>query len=158
MPYTIHIQTHDFDVGEEHKQLRQDSPAIGAIVTFTGLVREFVDKNNPQQNQTNAALFLEHYPSMTEKVLSSIIDQAEQRWQITHTRIIHRIGHLPLSEQIVFVGVNSPHRNDAFSAARFIMDCLKTDAPFWKKEIGPSGEKWVDVKESDIVAKKTWLK
>jgi molybdopterin synthase catalytic subunit len=146
---TINIQTHDFDVGEEHRQLRKDAPTIGAIVTFTGLVRELA-------NSDSTELFLEHYPAMTEKVLNNIIDQAKQRWNVTNTRIIHRIGHLSLSEQIVFVGVNSPHRDDAFKAASFIMDFLKTDAPFWKKEITTSGEKWVEAKESDAVAKKSW--
>jgi molybdopterin synthase catalytic subunit len=93
---------------------------------------------------------------MTEKVLNDIINQAKQRWNINNSRIIHRIGQLTLGEQIVFVGVNSPHRADAFSAAEFIMDFLKTEAPFWKKEITDTGEAWVEAKASDDTAKKKW--
>jgi molybdopterin synthase catalytic subunit len=150
IPNAIRIQKDDFNVGEEHTALQQDAPSIGAIVTFTGLVREFTKGEDTQ-------LFLEHYPAMTEKVLNNIIDQAEQRWNIISTRIIHRIGHLSLGEQIVFIGVNSAHRADAFAAATFIMDFLKTDAPFWKKEITPTGEAWVDAKDSDDSAKQSWL-
>ncbi|MGS2717934.1 molybdenum cofactor biosynthesis protein MoaE [Eionea flava] len=157
----ISIQTHDFDVGEEHQQLRKDSPSIGAIVTFTGIVRELYnnaeeplkDKKEPEK----VDLFLEHYAGMTEKVLADIIHQAKQRWAITHVRIIHRIGHLSLNDQIVFIGVNSPHRADAFSAAAFIMDFLKTDAPFWKKEITSTKEEWVAAKTSDARASNHWI-
>jgi molybdopterin synthase catalytic subunit len=145
----ISVQENDFNVGEEHTALQQDAPRVGAIVTFTGLVREVVPGEDTQ-------LFLEHYPAMTEKVLSNIIDQAKQRWDIISTRVIHRIGHLSLSEQIVFIGVNSPHRADAFAAATFIMDFLKNDAPFWKKEITPEGETWVEAKASDTDAKDNW--
>ncbi|MFT5420660.1 MAG: molybdopterin synthase catalytic subunit [Candidatus Endobugula sp.] len=145
----ISIQHADFDVGNEHQQLCQDAPSIGAIVTFTGLVRECT-----KGEDTN--LTLEHYPAMTEKVLSDIINRAKQRWDINNSRIIHRIGQLTLGEQIVFVGVNSPHRADAFAAAAFIMDFLKTEAPFWKKEITKTDEAWVKAKESDETAKKKW--
>lgn len=145
----ISIQTHDFILADEYAQLRNDAPQIGAIVTFTGLVREFVEGDNTD-------LFLEHYSGMTENVLSNIIKQAHDRWDITNTRVIHRIGHLRLGEQIVFVGINSPHRKDAFAAAEFIMDYLKTEAPFWKKEITNDGEAWVKAKESDEDAKKRW--
>ena len=146
----IRIQEHDFNVGDEHTALQQDAPSIGAIVTFTGLVREFTKGEDTQ-------LFLEHYPAMTEKVLNNIVKQATQRWGIISTRIIHRIGYLSLGEQIVFIGVNSPHRADAFAAATFIMDFLKTDAPFWKKEITLTGESWVEAKDSDASAKDNWL-
>ena len=146
----IRIQENDFNVGDEHTALQQDAPSIGAIVTFTGLVREFTKGEDTQ-------LFLEHYPAMTEKVLNNIVKQATQRWGIISTRIIHRIGYLSLGEQIVFIGVNSPHRADAFAAATFIMDFLKTDAPFWKKEITPTGEAWVEAKDSDAGARKHWL-
>ncbi len=149
MKNVIRIQTGDFDVGQEHHQLSQDAPHIGAIVTFTGLVRELT-------NGESTDLFLEHYPAMTEKVLKDIVQQAHERWDIINTRVIHRIGHLSLSEQIVFVGVNSAHRKDAFAAAEFIMDFLKTDAPFWKKEITAQGEKWVEAKASDTEAKDKW--
>ena len=146
----ISIQTDDFDLSHEYLQLRKDSPRIGAIVTFTGLVREV----SPSTEDTQ--LFLEHYPAMTEKVLANIISQAKERWDIINTRIIHRIGHLSRDEQIVFVGVNSPHRGDAFAVCEFIMDFLKTDAPFWKKEITPTGGFWVEAKDSDKLAQKKW--
>ncbi len=145
----ISIQTHDFSIEQEYQQLIKDAPKIGAIVTFTGLVREFTDNKHVD-------LFLEHYPEMTEKVLADIIVQAQQRWPILSARIIHRIGHLPLGDQIVFVGVNSPHRGDAFAACEFIMDFLKTDAPFWKKEITQDSEHWVEAKQTDSQAKKRW--
>ena len=149
----INIQRHDFSVAEEYLQLQKDSPSIGAIVTFSGLVREFYSGKN---GNSKSDLFLEHYPVMTEKVLGNIIDQAKQRWGITQCRIVHRIGRLSLGEQIVFVGVNSPHRKEAFAACEFIMDFLKTDAPFWKKEISPEGETWVEAKKSDSAATKRW--
>ncbi len=149
MSHTISIQTDDFSVEQEHQRLSLDAPRIGAIVTFTGLVREFT-----QDDQTD--LFLEHYPAMTEKVLHDIITQATQRWDIINTRVIHRIGHLTLGENIVFVGVNSAHRHDAFAAAEFIMDFLKTEAPFWKKEITAQGEHWVEAKQSDDISKQKW--
>jgi molybdopterin synthase catalytic subunit len=145
----ISIQPEDFDVGKEHQQLCQDAPSIGAIVTFTGLVREFTKGEDTD-------LYLEHYPAMTEKALNGIINQAKQRWNINNSRIIHRIGQLTLGEKIVFVGVNSPHRADAFAAAEFIMDFLKTEAPFWKKEITKKGEAWVEAKKSDAIAKQKW--
>ena len=145
----IRIQQEDFDLAIEYAQLQQDSPSIGAIVTFTGLVREF-SLNDP------TGLFLEHYPGMTEKVLANIVIQAKQRWDIKQTRIIHRIGPLNLEDQIVFVGVNSPHRKEAFEACEFIMDFLKTEAPFWKKEMTAEGEHWVEAKASDDIAKKNW--
>jgi molybdopterin synthase catalytic subunit len=145
----IRIQTEDFDLAKEYQALRQQSPTVGAIVTFTGLVREFTQGENTD-------LFLEHYPAMTEKVLMQIIMQAKQRWDIQHIRVIHRIGYLRLGEQIVFVGTNSAHRADAFAAAEFVMDFLKTEAPFWKKEITPQGENWVAAKTSDTLAKQHW--
>ena len=149
MHHLISIQTENFNVGQAHQQLALAAPHIGAIVTFTGLVREFAAGDNTD-------LFLEHYPAMTEKVLLDIIQQAAQRWNIINVHVIHRIGRLSLGEQIVFVGVNSAHRNDAFSAAEFIMDFLKTEAPFWKKEITAQGEHWVDAKNSDAIAKQKW--
>jgi molybdopterin synthase catalytic subunit len=149
MSHTIQIQTDNFSVGHEHQQLALAAPHIGAIVTFTGLVREFIPGDN-------TALFLEHYPAMTEKTLLDIVSQANKRWHIINTRVTHRIGHLTLGEQIVFVGVNSAHRHDAFAAAEFIMDFLKTDAPFWKKEITAQSEHWVEAKQSDCVSKQKW--
>lgn len=149
MTTMIKVQHDDFDIMQEYEILRGASPRIGAIVTFTGLVREFT-----AGDQTD--IFLEHYPGMTEKVLAEIVEQAKQRWDIIHTTIVHRIGHLSLGEHIVFVGVNSAHRQDAFDACEYIMDFLKTEAPFWKKEITNQGEAWVEAKASDSSAKQRW--
>lgn len=147
---SIRVQTEDFDLSAEYKQLRQASPAIGAIVTFSGLVRDF----NVGDDVTS--LFLEHYPGMTEKVLSGICKQARQRWSINDIGVIHRIGELTPSEQIVFVGVSSAHRGDAFQACEFIMDFLKTQAPFWKKEQTLDGDRWVDARDTDSDAAERW--
>ncbi len=146
----ISVQTHDFSLDDEYQQLRKDSPRIGAIVTFSGLVRDMLPEAG------NTRLFLEHYPGMTEKTLEDIVGQAKQRWEITQARIIHRVGHLACSDQIVFVGISSPHRGEAFSACEFIMDFLKTQAPFWKKEITPQGETWVEAKASDQAKTDSW--
>ncbi len=145
----ISIQEKDFDHAEEYKQLCADAPRIGAIVTFCGLVREFDDGEGE-------GLFLEHFPGMTEKTLQNICEQAHQRWPIISTRIIHRIGKMNLGEQIVFVGVNSAHRKAAFNACAFIMDFLKTQAPFWKKAINTNTEYWVEAKDSDQKAQQQW--
>ena len=149
MSAEIIIQHSDFSVAAEHKALMKDAPKMGAVVTFTGLVREFDDGRG-------RGLFLEHYPAMTEKVLKDISAQAATRWPIINSRIIHRIGELTLGEQIVFVGVNSAHRDAAFDACRFIMDFLKTDAPFWKKALTTHNDYWIDAKDSDQQAKNTW--
>lgn len=145
----IAIQTDDFSHAVQYQALSDDAPKIGAIVTFTGLVRDFDDGQG-------RGLFLEHYPAMTEKVLHSITAQAAKRWPIINSRIIHRIGEMSLGEQIVFVGVNSAHRDAAFNACRYIMDFLKTDAPFWKKALNHDKDYWIDAKASDQQAKNTW--
>ncbi|MEO0443398.1 MAG: molybdenum cofactor biosynthesis protein MoaE [Pseudomonadota bacterium] len=146
---SVSIQQDDFDCIDEYKLLLADAPKIGAIVTFCGLVREF------DQGQ-GLALELEHYPQMTEKVLLGIIAEAKARWPILNVRIVHRIGRLSLSEQIVFVGVNSEHRQAAFKACHFIMDLLKTKAPFWKKAISQQGDYWLAAKACDQRAKAAW--
>ena len=150
----IQVQTGDFNQQTEYDRLRQSSET-GAVVTFTGLVRDFnVNKN---QCEKISALTLEHYPAMTEKALSLIVEQATTRWSLINTTIIHRVGELALSDQIVFVGVASVHRGDAFAACEFIMDFLKTEAPFWKKETKNTGEYyWVDARESDQAALEKW--
>ncbi|WP_197482825.1 molybdenum cofactor biosynthesis protein MoaE, partial [Oleiphilus sp. HI0128] len=141
----------DFSIENEYQTLRNNHAlATGAICTFSGLVREFGDRPNVN------GMFLEHYPGMTEQCLQKIIQQAAERWQILEARVIHRVGPLHLSEQIVFVGVSSAHRADAFAACEFIMDYLKSDAPFWKKEITKDGAEWVEAKESDLDRKKRW--
>ncbi len=146
----ISIQTDDFDVGTEYEALRGTGPGTGAIVTFSGLVRDSGDLSGV------TGLFLEHYPGMTEQVIQGLIDEAGRRWDVQRARVIHRIGRLALADQIVFVGVCSAHRGDAFAACEFIMDALKTSAPFWKKEITREGEHWVEQKESDVARSRNW--
>lgn len=145
----IQIQTDDFQVGNEYEDLKCESAAYGAVVTFTGIVRE-------QSSIGMTAMFLEHYPGMTEKSLNSIVEQARERWPLGKVTVIHRVGHLELNDNIVFVGVASAHRVAAFEAAQFIMDYLKKDAPFWKKEIGDAAQDWVEQKESDLEAAERW--
>lgn len=152
----ISIQEADFDTAKEYQQLRADAPDIGAIATFTGLVRDFNRVDSAPGDNKVEGLFLEHYPGMTEKSLETIIAQARERWQITNARIVHRIGALRPGDQIVFVGVNSAHRGDAFAACEFIMDFLKTQAPFWKKEQTDSGDRWVESRESDQQSAERW--
>ncbi len=150
MTHSIRIQEQDFNLNEEYQLLRQDCPSIGAAVTFVGLMREFNDGDEV------SSLYLEHYSGMTEKVLEKIVLQAQQRWKLQCINIIHRVGELRPSDQIVYVGVTSAHRGEAFSACEFIMDFLKTQAPFWKKEQTSNGERWVDAKESDQNAQQRW--
>ncbi|MCP5076995.1 MAG: molybdopterin synthase catalytic subunit MoaE [Psychromonas sp.] len=146
----IKVQTEDFNQQIEYDRLRQES-STGAVVTFTGLVRDI------NQGEQISALTLEHYPAMTEKALTDIVEQAKARWSLINTTVIHRVGELGLLDQIVFVGVASLHRGDAFAACEFIMDHLKTQAPFWKKETNSQGESyWVDARESDQSALNKW--
>ena len=148
---SIKVQAEDFDVGEAYQALATNV-STGAVVFFVGLVR---DQN---LGESVSALELEHYPGMTEKSLQQIAAQAAQRWPIADASIIHRVGKLALNEQIVFVGVNAKHRQAAFDAAQFIMDYLKTQAPFWKKEHTASGASWLDARESDQLALDKWRK
>ena len=147
---SISIQEQDFNHAEEYQRLQSDAPEIGAIVTFCGLVRDF-------DHGKGCGLKLEHYPGMTEKTLANIIKQARERWPIINVRIVHRVGALALGDQIVFVGVNSAHRDAAFRACEFIMDFLKTQAPFWKKAITSGQEYWIAAKPSDKDAEQRWL-
>lgn len=146
---SIQIQTEDFDLATEYAALGQ-SHSTGAIVTFIGKVRDF------NQGDSVSGLTLEHYPGMTEKSLAKILIEAETRWSIQGVKVIHRIGELALGDQIVFVGVASMHRGDAFQACEFIMDYLKTQAPFWKKEATEDGSHWVDARETDTTAADRW--
>jgi molybdopterin synthase catalytic subunit len=146
----IKVQREDFDLKMEYDALRRASQSPGAIVTFTGLVRDV----SKQQHIT--AMELEHYPGMTEKSLQAIIAESAERWPIDRVTVIHRIGRLLPDEQIVFVGVSSSHRAAAFAACEFIMDFLKTRAPFWKKEFTDQGSYWVEAKESDHDAALRW--
>jgi molybdopterin synthase catalytic subunit len=145
----ISVQFADFSLKHEAEALRLGNH-VGAIVTFSGLVRDM------HEDQQVTGLFLEHYPGMTEKSLHAIAEEAQARWPLLAVTIIHRIGELKAGDQIVFVGVSSAHRSAAFSACEFLMDYLKTRAPFWKKSIQASGEIWVDAKESDAVASERW--
>ena len=146
----VRVQAEDFDVSAEIAQLRQGRADIGAVATFIGLVRDI------NEGADVAAMTLEHYPGMTEKALQDIVDQAKSRWDIYDALVIHRIGTLRTGDQIVFVAVTGAHRGEAFAACEFIMDYLKTEAPFWKKEQTAQGERWVDARNSDDAARERW--
>ena len=148
----IRIQEADFDLTTEVKLLRKDDPRVGAVVTFVGTVRDMNDGSQVK------GMTLEHYPGMTEKSLEEIIIQAKGRWDIYKTLVIHRVGPLLPEDQIVLVAVTSAHRGEAFAACEFIMDYLKTAAPFWKKEETPEGGKWVDARVTDDAAMARWKK
>lgn len=151
MTFSICVQQNDFDVGQEYSALIAGNAAAGAVVFFVGRVRDFND------GRLVAGLSLEHYPGMTEKILEQILTEAKLRWDLVSARIIHRVGELRLGDQIVFVGVTSAHREHAFQAAEFLMDFLKTRAPFWKKEITQEGKNvWVEAKNKDGEAAERW--
>lgn len=146
----VRVQTEDFDLTTEVKKLRLANPKVGAIVTFVGTVRDIND------GADIAAMELEHYAGMTEKALEDIVQQARMRWEFFDALVIHRVGSLMPLDQIVLVAITSSHRGEAFAACEFIMDYLKTAAPFWKKEQTPSGARWVDARESDDHALAKW--
>ena len=147
---TVRVQTEDFDVGAELTALRAGDGRVGAVASFVGVVRDL------SEGQTISAMTLEHYPGMTEKALEAIVADARARWDIFDALVIHRVGPLLPCDQIVLVAVSSAHRGEAFAACEFIMDYLKTQAPFWKKEDTPEGGHWVDARDSDDVALKRW--
>jgi molybdopterin synthase catalytic subunit len=146
----VRIQTQDFDLSQEIKQLRAGDARVGAVATFVGTVRDRNDGSDV------AAMTLEHYPGMTEKSLEEIIEKAKARWDIFDVLIIHRVGLLNIEDQIVLTAVTSAHRGEAFAACEYVMDYLKTLAPFWKKEDTPEGARWVDARLSDDEALKKW--
>ena len=146
----ICIQTEDFDLGQEVAQMRANKPQIGAIVSFVGTVRDIND------GASVAAMELEHYPGMTEKALQEIVQQAQQEWQLIEVTVIHRVGPLLPMDQIVLVAVAAQHRGNAFAACEFIMDFLKSRAPFWKKEATEQGARWVDARSTDEAALLKW--
>ena len=148
----VSVQTEDFDVSHEIAAVRRDNPRIGAIASFVGVVRDLNDGDSV------AEMTLEHYPGMTEKSIDDIITEARTRWDVMNARVIHRVGTLKPLDQIVLVVVASGHRGDAFAACEFIMDYLKTRAPFWKKEQTPNGGRWVDARVADDVAAERWEK
>jgi len=149
---TVRIQTADFDLSTEIAALRSGDLEVGAIVSFVGTVR---DMNEGRQVNS---MELEHYAGMTEKALADIIVEAKSRWSIHEALVIHRIGKMLSGEQIVLVAVTGQHRGEAFAACEFIMDYLKTAAPFWKKEATPTGEHWVDARSTDDEAMARWRK
>lgn len=149
-PPRVFIQTRDFDLSAEVTALRSGDARVGAVCTFVGTVR---DRNDGSSVQT---LELEHYPGMTEKAIESMIDDAHHRFDIYAARVIHRVGVLQPLEQIVLVAVTSAHRGVSFQACEFLMDYLKTQAPFWKKEQTPQGARWVDARVADDTALQRW--
>ena len=146
----VRVQTEDFDLTTEITQLRANTPKVGAIVNFVGVVRDL------NEGEQIAEMELEHYPGMTEKALEDIITQARSRWDLFDALVIHRVGPLKPLDQIVLVAVTSAHRGEAFAACEFIIDYLKTQAPFWKKEQTPQGSRWVDARVTDDEAMKKW--
>jgi molybdopterin synthase catalytic subunit len=147
---TVRIQTEDFDIGAEIERLRHANPKIGAVASFIGVVRDV------NEGDAVAEMTLEHYPGMTEKSIEEIIDQARGRWEVFDALVIHRVGTLKPTDQIVLVVVTGSHRGDAFAACEFIMDYLKTRAPFWKKECTPAGTRWVEARATDDIAAERW--
>ena len=150
MPARVSIQTEDFDVSTELAALREGDKAVGAVCSFVGTVR---DRN---EGASVSTLELEHYPGMTEKSIEAMIDAAHARFDIRAARVIHRVGVLQPLDQIVFVAVTSAHRGESFKACEFLMDYLKTQAPFWKKEQTSEGARWVDARVSDDTALAKW--
>ena len=146
----VRVQHEDFDVGAEIGRLRAGDPRIGAVASFVGVVRDL------NEGADVATMALEHYPGMTEKALTAIVDQAKSRWDLYDVLVIHRVGELKPTDQIVLVVATSAHRGDAFAACEFVMDYLKTEAPFWKKETTPTGARWVDARDSDEAARERW--
>lgn len=147
---TVRVQEADFDVSAELAALRRNDASIGAIATFVGLVRDMNDGAGVSE------MTLEHYPGMTEKALEAIVVEARERWNVFDALVIHRVGRLLPTEQIVFVAVTGAHRGETFAACEFIMDYLKTRAPFWKREVTPAGARWVDARETDDSAAERW--
>ncbi|HLS19521.1 MAG TPA: molybdopterin synthase catalytic subunit MoaE [Paracoccaceae bacterium] len=147
---SVSVQTEDFDIAAEIEALTAHDCEIGAVATFTGLVREL------SEHGAISTMELQHYPGMTERALAEIVEQARARWPLQGVRVIHRYGPLAPGERIVLVVTASRHRQAAFEAAAFLMDYLKTRAPFWKKESGPAGDHWVDARESDDTALARW--
>jgi molybdopterin synthase catalytic subunit len=150
MTSRVSIRTQDFDVAAEIAALRRDDAGVGAVCSFIGTVR---DRND---GRAVSAMELEHYPGMTEKAIEQMIDEAMRRFDIRAARVIHRVGPLQLQDQIVLVAVTSSHRGESFKACEFLMDYLKTQAPFWKKETTPQGERWVDARVTDDAALERW--
>ena len=146
----VRVQTGPFDLAEELEALRGGDPRVGALVSFLGYMRDF-NQGGPVEKMT-----LEHYPGMTEKALEAIVAEARERWDLLGVRVVHRVGRLTPGDPIVLVAVTSAHRSEAFRACEFVIDYLKTRAPFWKKERTPEGERWVAARQSDQEAGERW--
>jgi molybdopterin synthase catalytic subunit len=146
----VRIQTGDFDAGAEIAALRRGNPKVGAVASFIGVCRDANDGDSVSK------MTLEHYPGMTEKALEKIVDEAKQRWKVMDVLVVHRVGELKPADQIVLVVVTGAHRGEAFAACEFIMDYLKTRAPFWKKEQTIQGSRWVEARSSDDDAAQRW--
>lgn len=149
-PPRVRIQTEDFDLAREVASLREGDGGVGAVASFIGTVRERSD------GAAVSRMELEHYPGMTERSIEAMIDAAMQRFDLRAARVVHRVGVLEVGAQIVLVAVSSAHRGQAFAACEFLMDYLKTQAPFWKKETTPEGERWVDARVADDEALRRW--
>ncbi|HZP91300.1 MAG TPA: molybdopterin synthase catalytic subunit MoaE [Burkholderiales bacterium] len=146
----VRVQTEDFDAGREIERLRHGNPKVGAVASFVGVVRDL------NEGDAVSELTLEHYPGMTEKALEEIVAEARSRWDIYDALVIHRVGTMKPADQIVLVVVTSAHRGEAFRACEFLMDYLKTRAPFWKKERTGAGSRWVEARASDEAAADRW--
>jgi len=153
-PVAVHVavQHDEFDVGEEIRRLQGSASDVGGISTFVGVVRDIND-----DDEVNA-LYLEHYPGMTEKQIDDILAEAASRWNVLGVTVIHRVGQLYPADPIVFVGIASRHRGDAFDACEFVIDYLKTRATFWKKEQTLDGERWLETRSTDVEAARAWEK
>jgi len=148
--FEVRVQQEDFDLGAEVARMRAGDPRVGAVVSFVGTVRDL------NEGAQVAELELEHYPGMTERSLEDIVAQARARWPLFGALVLHRVGPMQPMEQIVLVAASAAHRGEAFAACEFIMDYLKTEAPFWKKEQTPEGARWVDARVSDDAARSKW--
>jgi molybdopterin synthase catalytic subunit len=148
--YDIRIQTEPFDIAQEQRSLYSGHPGVGALVTFVGLMRDI------NEGDRISCMVLEHYPGMTENALRGIAEEAAERWEVNAIRIVHRVGHLAPQDAIVLVAVTSAHRGEAFRACEFLIDYLKTRAPFWKKETTDEGDRWVEARASDDDAADRW--
>ncbi len=146
----IRIQKEPFDIAAIQEEMRTANPAIGAVVTFLGQMRDI------NEGDQVSSMTLEHYPGMTEKALQAIVDEADQRWELMGIRVVHLVGELQPLDPIVWVAVASSHRGEAFQACEFVIDYLKTRAPFWKKESTADGERWVDARHGDSDAEERW--